>query len=90
MQAFFPDSCKSRACRIASMPVDASKLHRGAAALSSLLPLTGRFITSELCTDHTSVRQAVSASLLLALLLQVEPPGRGLHIFLAPGLFIPQ
>lgn len=61
MQAFFPDSCKSRACRIASMPV-ASKLRRGAAALSSLLPLTGRFITSELRTDHTSVRRAVSAS----------------------------
>lgn len=50
----FPDSCNSPAYRISSTTV-AFKLRRGAAALSSLLPLTGRFISPEICTDHTSL-----------------------------------
>lgn len=61
MQAFFSDSCKSPAYRISSAPV-ASKLRRGAAALSSLPPLTGRFMTLEICTDHSSVRRSVSTA----------------------------
>lgn len=66
MQAFFSDSCKSPAYRISSVPV-ASKPRRGAAALSSLLPLTGRFITPEICTDQSSVRRTVSTT--------KKPPG---------------
>lgn len=66
VQAFFSDSCKSLAYKISSVPV-ASKPRRGAAALSSLLPMTGRFITPEICTDHTSIGWTVSAT--------DEPPG---------------
>lgn len=67
----------------------AFKLRRGAAALSSLLPLTGRFISLEICTDHTSLTQAVSVSEgPPGFFLRVVLPGRGLLVSLPiPSLF---
>lgn len=59
MQAFSSDSRKSPAYRVSSAAVG-SKLRRGAAALSSLPPPTSRFMTLEICTDHSSVRRSVS------------------------------
>lgn len=73
---FFSDSYNSPAYRVSSTGV-VFKPSRGAAALSSAATLTGRFISPEICTDHTSLMancQSVSRSCRALSSITLPPP----------------
>lgn len=73
---FFSDSYNSPAYRVSSTGV-VFKPSRGAAALSSAAALTGRFISPEICTDHTSLMancQSVSRSCRALSSITLPPP----------------